>query len=736
MNAPTRKRWFPETQGDEGAAMIFVLLWSVALVAIVLAVTQVAVNQIVPSDSSEKSYGALAAAEAGIEDYQVRLEQPGYEFAEDPNNPALTSFVPVPGGSSIGEYTYSVDTSRVRETGEIRVFSTGRVGDVERTVEAVLSRRSTLDYVYLSDIETPAPDVPGAYSTVAGSGGSGSTTGRDLAERLCDRRWYESGQVDANGNTGNQRNLNFCQWAGIYSSERIAGRIHTNDVWRLQATDLTRTLDPGAISSSCRTPAEGLAPGEPGCTTERRYLTTNESRLSSNSIENARWRGSSTSFQGDGFRPSGSGDPTGRNPRYEPALELPTTALAAAELKARAGESGCVFTGPTRLRFDVVGGRGVVYATSPDTQVTGDRCGTGYQDATIPHTTNMIYLDEFDDLIIYVQDVPAPGFDDPNNAFDVNNAWPAGTEPTCLPKVDRPNPASNIYPFVVPSDSGEAVGFNATGQPQGFPSYYANVDNPWYADNCSRGDAYVQGSVKGRVTIATDNNVILTSSLRDSTASLSGTDYGKPSSTSSTVIGLVSGEFTYLYRPTYFDRFNSFDRNPWVPDWRRSNAQDPILNVAMLAVDGCFASQDPYFLAPASRSYARNGDIHLWGSLSQKYRCVVGFRGGYGKEYRYDERLTYLSPPFFASVFSEPWQTRRFGEISALSQDEGTQSWPVSLNPGEQLIDAEVVAGDATVTRDESSIAVTADSPGQVVVRYRVEVGGERVIRRLVIRVG
>ena len=728
---------FPRPATDEqGAAMIFVLLWSVVLVGLVIAVTQVAVSQIRPSDDSEKSYAALAAAEAGIEDYLVRLEQPGYEFTVDADNPAFTTFVPVPGGNTLAEYTYSVDASRVRATGELRVFSTGRVGDIERTVETVLSRRSTLDYVYLSDIETPAPDVPGAYSTRTGSGGTSSTTGRELAERLCTRRWYESGPVSPGSGVGNQRNLNFCQWAGIYSSERISGRIHTNDVWRLQNTDLTGSIDAGAISSSCRSVEEGLLPGEPGCPADRRYLTTSESRLNSNSIDAAGWS-SRTSFQGDSFRPTDTFDQTGRNPRYEPILQLPTTSLAAAELKARAGESGCIFTGPTRLRFDEVAGRGVVYVTSPDTKLTGPGCGSGYEDVSIPHTTRTLYLDEFEDLILYVQDVPAPGVDDPNNAFDTSNAWMPGSEPTCQQKVSRPSPSGNIYPFVVPSDSGEAVGFASTGQPQGFPSYYADPSNPWYGNNCSRGDAYVQGNVKGRVTIATDNNIVLTSSLRDSTAVLSGENRGKPAESSNTVIGLVSGEFTYLYRPTTYDPYAGRGTNayPWVRDWRRSNADNPILNVAILAVDGCFGAQDPYYAARSGNSSSRNGDIYLWGSLSQKYRCIVGYTGGYSKSYRYDERLAFLSPPFFSSVFSEPWRTRRTGEVSPQRQTVGTGSYPVTLASGDRITDAQVVAGDARVSTDEAGLNVTADSPGQVVVRYRVTTPSNVLERRMVVRV-
>lgn len=705
---------------DSGAAMIFVLIWSVVLLGLVLVVSQVVVRQIVPSDRSEDSFAALAAAEAGIEDFLVRLEQPGYENFLDPTNRAYREFVDLPGGLGGAQFSYAIDTSRTATAGEIRIYSTGRSGEVSRTVEAVLSRRSTLDYTYLSDIETPAPNVPGAYSSNRDSGGRAGLTSRELAESLCSRRWYESGSVDPSGSTGNQRNLNYCQWAGIYSSERISGRIHTNDVWRLQNTNLREAIEPGAISSSCRSEKEGLAPGEVGCPAERRYLTTSEP-LNTNSILGATWN-SRTRFQGNGFGPGGGVDITGRNPRYEPVLELPNSGTAAAELKARASEGGCIFTGPTRLRFDVVGGKGVVYVTSPSTKLTGDNCGGTLQSSSVPHTTGIIELADFEDLLIYVQDVPAPGVDDPNNDFDTSNAWPLGSEPTCQPKVGNPSPRSNIYPFVVPSEPGERAGFFSRSAPAGFPSYYADVNSPWYGSNCARGDAYVEGEVLGRVTIATESNVVLTSSLRDSTASLvSGAGYGKPSGSSQSVIGTVAGEFAYLYRPTT-------SGGSWVSDWRESNANDPILNVALLAVDACFAAQDPSL-------ESRNGFIYLWGSISQKYRCIVGFRGGYSKSYQYDERMQWLAPPYLVNLFGEPWEVRRRGEVNTREQSVGVSNYEVSQEEASNAVveDPRVVFGSATVTTDGASVSVSTSQPGRVLVRYSLRTPEGLQYRRILI---
>ncbi|MFM1965285.1 MAG: hypothetical protein RL134_1010 [Actinomycetota bacterium] len=710
---------------DSGIAMIMVLLWSVLLLAIALAVTVVALRQIQPSDASEKSYAALAAAEAGIEDYLVRLRQPGYESTIDPSNPAFTSFVPVPGGATAGEFTYAVDTSRARSGGEIRVYSTGRSGGIERTVEAVLSRRTPLDYVYLSDIETPSPEVPGSYSTRAGTGGNTTTTARQLAEALCSRRWYEAGQVGPNGQVGNQRNIRYCQWAGIYASERIFGRIHTNDVWVLENADLSQAIQVGAISSSCRSEAEGIVAGEVGCPANHRYIASNT--LSSGRIVDRTWTSQTSTYQGDSYRPSGA-EVTRRNPRYEPPLELPTAAATAAKFKVFAAESGCIFTGPTRIRFDVVAGRGVAYVTSPDTKQTGTGCGTGYAATTGAPTsqqTRMIYLDQFDDLVIFIQDLPLAGVDDPSNPLDVANVWAAGTAPTC--QIKTYGTTSSPYPYVVPNvsaDSGEAALFSATSRPEGFPSAYADPTNAWYASNCGLGDVYVQGTAKGRVTVAAENNIVLTGSLRDSTAQSGGTDNGKPAASSQTSVGMVAGQFAYLYRP-----LTSTTSSPaWVTDWRTSNASDPVLNAAILAVDQCFGAQDAEY-------GSRNGSIYLWGSLSQKYRCIVGFTGGYSKSYKYDDRLTWQAPPYFVALFDEPWEVRRWGEVTPRQQAPGTTEWELPLSPGESVIDAQVVFGDASVTQDGVSASVTARSDGQVIVRYRVSTASGFRYRHLVILV-
>lgn len=696
--------------------MILVLMFSVGMLLLALVVSRAAITQIRPSDASEKSFAALAAAEAGIDDYRARLQaRPDYFYEVDPENPSLSGWADVPGGASDAQYRVAVDASRAGAGGEIHLFSTGRAGEVTRTVEAVLSKRSTLDYVYLSDIETPSARLPGAYSASVASGQV--YTGKQLAEMLCSRYWYQSGSVSGS-TTGNQRNLKYCQWAGIYSSERLAGKVHTNDVWRLENTNLSSTLDFGAITSSCRSTAEGLLPTEVGCPENRRFIATNDTGLYSNNGQNSNWS-SNTVYQGDSWRMPSTGDSTQRNPRYAEVLELPQSS---SQLKAEASASGCIYTGPTRIRFAVESGQGYMYVTSPDTKATSPQCG-GSSLAGNPATpgsqpTQRIALAGFTDLVIYVQDVPRPGVvDDPDNAYDVSNTWATGAEPTCQLK------GTKKFPYVIPSavDPGDRSLFSSPSgwAYKGFPSEFADAASPWYANNCGSGDLYVQGTYLARMTIATQSNVILTSSIM---ASGSNTTTGQPSASSQSILGLVSEKFTYLYRP-----FTS--SGSWVGDWRTSNAQDPKINAAILAVDECFAAQDPY-------TGSRQGDIYLWGSLAQKFRCVVGSTGGYNKRYSFDARFNRFQPPYMLELSTEPWEVERYLEVTPAVVPVGVTRTFALLNPedvGGYVRAVTLETANATVVGGGTNMTVTPTSAGPVVISYEVVLPTRTDQRRLLV---
>ena len=731
-SAPEFTTW----RDDHGVAMVLVMAWCLLMMGLVLVVSQAVINQIRPSDRSEKSYAALSAAEAGLADLEARL-QVGTIFSVtgDETNLALKGWVPVPGGDSTSEFTYAIDGTKSGAVGEVRAYSTGRSGDITRTVEAVLSKRSTLDYVYMSDIESPSPDTPGVYGTSDYS--SSGYSYQEAARVLCARRWNEPGPVSINRYgtvaNGNQRNLKFCRWAGIFSSEKIAGRIHTNDVWWLQDTNLSSVLDPGAITSSCRTSTEGLEAGEVGCPVGHRYITA--------SYSSAGYSSTPDSYQGDSWRPGGT-DNTQRNPGYDTILDLPENPDL---LKQRAAETGCIYTGPTRIRFAEEGGVGYLYVTSPDTKVTRAGCdgeggtGTGLNSPATAQTTGRVRIDDFSDLVIFVQDVrpatevdvPGADYNDSTQKYywEKQNRWTSGTEPTCTLKSGRK------YPYVIPNDPTDRANFSSGSTYKGFPSELADPNSPWYGSSCASGDLYVQGSYKGGIMLTSDNNMVLTSYLRDSSlanpsASAGAADYGKPSATSTSTLGIAAGRFAYIYRPIT-------SSGSWVSDWRTSNASNPVFDFALLAIQHCFATQD-------YDKSIDNGYIYLWGSIAQKFRCAVGISGGsgYGKVYKYDTRLTLRTPPYMLELSDEPWGDERTGEITPQTQAVGvTQTWSL-LRPDETGLavrNLKVASApdpaQASMTSVGSEATVTSAVPGLVVLTYEVQETSGWAVRRLVLLV-
>lgn len=705
---------------DRGSALVIVIIGCMVLVMLALAVSFATVKAIRPSDHSGQSFAALAAAEAGIDDYRARLLADNRYFLRTPDgtNPALTGWADVPGGTGAGQFTYSVDASRALVAGELRIISTGISGGVTRTVEAVLTKRSTLDYVYISDIESIAPDLPGAYSDPT------------LAAQLCtNRRWYTSGQVSKTGTsplTGIHRNSNFCRWAGIYSTERIKGRIHTNDVWYLSSS--IPNIDPlstggnasavfdGQITTSCPEPTGTTA----GCPAAMRWINTSD--VSSNT--SGAW-GSGTTYKATEL----SGTQTGKlwNPTYDTPLEIPASNTRMHEL---AVDKGCVFTGPTRIRFR---NDGTMSVTSPATKSTTAMCGgtSLYANPATPAVQPTVSLNlaamtsaGFNG-VVYVQGAQSAPTGDPNH-------WVAGTSAACQKKTTG---AANSYPFIIPAAAEQTELFNASySGKKGFPSEKFGGDPGWY--DCDAGDAFIQGEFSGAVTIATEHDIALTGGLIDANdtnkTTPTGADYGMPPLTSNNMMGLVPYRFLYAYRPLDANTTSATE----VADWNWQKNKDVIYNFAAVVLTECFGSQD------ATRG-SNMGGIYLRGSLGQKYRCPVGVSGGgsaYQKFYEYDKRyMVEDPPPYMLELSNEPWKVKAFQETSirrdpvaltGLVADTGSQARSTTktynvlandTNAGTlQAVQIKAGGGTASVVAGQVQFIAPANA-GQTVIEYVVK---------------
>jgi len=215
MRAFTPRR--PSASRDEGFALMGVLM----LMLVMLLVCSVVVTLVVSGSQFQRKQqdwdAALAAAQAGVDDYLQRLNNTDggyYQYdgttAVDPANPAMSApgspvawaAVPQSGsGPSRASFHYSADTAAytgagVPQTGVITLTSTGKVGTRTRTLQTQLRRSGFLDDLYFTEYETQDPAQSGDTSCAL-------------------KHYYD-------GRPANCRSIQF-------GNDRLSGPVHSND---------------------------------------------------------------------------------------------------------------------------------------------------------------------------------------------------------------------------------------------------------------------------------------------------------------------------------------------------------------------------------------------------------------------------------------------------------------------------------------------------------------------------
>ena len=147
--------------GQQGVAMITVMMIVVVLSLLMVASLNYAMQGEPPSRRDQDWNAALAAAQAGVDDYLYRLQQDDEYIQYSATNPptpanvAFTGWHNIPGPANQGQFHYSA--TNLASQGIVQVVSTGRVRGVQRTVRASMRRRGFLDYLYLTDFESLDP---------------------------------------------------------------------------------------------------------------------------------------------------------------------------------------------------------------------------------------------------------------------------------------------------------------------------------------------------------------------------------------------------------------------------------------------------------------------------------------------------------------------------------------------------------------------------------------------------
>lgn len=535
-------------RGDDGIAMLTVLLFMLIFSMFGTTLLYVALNAI-PASRHEQSYqAAIAAAEAGVDDYLIRLDQ-DYNYATDPadGNAALTTdpskCVPI-APTTQGCYEYTVDTSQKDKTGTLYLNSTGIVGKVSRTVRVGLRPFGFLDALSTSDYNLVDPVLD---PVVNGSA-------KDTTD-YCVYHAYE-----ANINRGGVGPASQCSGILNYwvTGNVFNGPMQSNDDYYLcgqpQFNDTISSGDPSTTGPYWTDPAH--------CGGDKLIAKYG-------------------AIEGHHH------------------VTLPPSAASLASTVAVGGSNtGCLYTGPTSIQLTGA----TMTVVSPDTKSSNPNC-VGPNVALPKNGT------------IYVQDIPAD-----------------------------------------PSD----------------PNYgTCQVSPSWTGDPCTSGDAFVQGTLAGQLTIATSNNIIITGNV---------TYDSFTANAPRRVLGLIatnSVEINHVALPTSDARCDG--RTPYGGYCNMYGALDfgyggvqfqvpvvnPTINAAILSTQHSFAVMD-FTHGPISGL----GSVNLNGVVAGKFMDIEGtFSGssqvtGYGVNYAYDYRLQNggLTPPNFLDPLQSFWHRTSFAE--------------------------------------------------------------------------
>ncbi|WP_369052263.1 hypothetical protein [Kineococcus terrestris] len=585
---------------DEGFTMLAVLASAFLVLGLVLVGIGFAVVGVQRSKVSQDTRGALAAAQAGVQDYLNRLNEcetyylttntcGGTDVALGVTAKGQGAVVPGTAGVNRAIYRYRVVSTPLTAggNGAVRLQATGEVNGRTRTLTVDLVRSGFLKYLYYTDFETFSPAntarlfqstpswSPGTTDrafTFTGSGSSNTVTFPrngtytlkaptvDQVTRGCQRYYYSTPTSPARTTFPRTVNVggvdreiwpsptdtspfsvsgNFtCLTISFSGNDSFDGPVHSNDALRLS-----------------------------GPVTFKQATTT-------------AWDTASTKkYYGDSD-PSASS----QRPKYLGRFDMPETAT---EQLAMATAGGCVYEGPTSIKFLSDGKLEVV---SPNTTAGSVRagCSTGNPAAKM---TSAQTVNGPGNGVVYVKSTTTPG--------------------NCIAAFQQV--------------SGDVTDY----------------DN----NNCRAGDAFVQGDVKGARTITAEHDVVVTGDVKY-VGGLSGED----------VLGLIGQNNVAVWHPV---------SGSGTTGTNLRGTGDRRIDAAIASVSNSFTVFN-YSTAP------KVGTLQVNGVIIQKFRGPVATGSGsvtstgYGKDYRYDNRLQYLPPPSFIAPVNDPWT------VGTLSEQAGS----------------------------------------------------------------
>ncbi len=692
---------------DRGAAMIMVMGMISIMTVVVASALAYAVNVAPQVRRDENWQAALAAAQAGVDDYLARLNRTdAYAMTVDCDNVALKGpkaeanscgwnsgtapgWVDVQAGNTTaGRFHYDVNTANFWKDGSVWVESTGRVRGVSRTIQVRVARGGSTDFLYYTDFEDADPQNTVAYPP----GGTNSLSTGGARYDVCGRSgpslatyWWQGGPRVTSDDCAE------IQFAG---NDVLDGDVHFNDT----------PLMGGSGSSRPRF-LKGFEVADPACT--ETAGRPDGSGVGTNAGKGKCWRSTSST-----------------NPYVGTAGARPALQLYLPDNSDKfVTYPGCNYYGDTRIRFNSNGTMTVWNTTSAGQDLKGPgspsdlNCGNASQfvpasGQKYPGTGQTVTMP--DELVIYVQAAPSgsatcvPGqvVNGTTSGSTSNDVIPTGTGTTSADVTDISyyDPSSSAYTITKKwkKVSGTWV-LDSTFVPN--PQRGTEVptgDNHPTTFDCGLGNVYIEGTVKGRVTIAAQNNVIVTNDLAISSSAKGNTPIGPD------MVGLVAANSVVVYHPvsraisSTTEQLTSTVKSPsnlsktcpansstnisspnsggsnnntitctWRTTKTRGTSYSNISYPGLTSSSGTrwvYASIQTLQRSFWVQNYNRGADLGrlaVRGSIAQKWRGAVGTSGGTGfdKDYSYDARLQFASPPYFPQWTNAAWGSKVTGEL-------------------------------------------------------------------------
>jgi len=493
--APRRLRLLAS---DDGVALPTVFGLGLVMLMLVATSMSVVTGGLRKTNTDEDWNASLAAAYAGIEEYQSRLANDStYQKYGNPSapftsgsgstvtlptgtatNPAFGigtsgtwASIPTPAGVPVqASYRYEIDNHDYQTKGILHIRSTGRVGDQTRSLVADLKQDGFLDYLWFTNYEVSDPAYKGITTVDADN------------KNVCERYAYGSPA----------RSDTTCGTIQFGTSDVFGGPVRSNDRMRICQS----TFHGPVITSNPNTPSF-LTPG--GC--------------------------SAPTFD------------VGTGPVYAPPIDMPPTNTQLTkevrnDLPADVPSPGCLYTGPTVITLLSNGKMNIISpwtkktntAATPAGATNPAACGTpgtgaGGLGSSTGATVNVLNLN-----LIYVQKVPAAGSADAN--APATSAMPS-TAFSCT----SANSGANLpagWQFMNGSTTIARFPLTSEITPSGASSL-VHYD-------CRGGDVYIKGDMKGQMSVAAENYIYVTGDI-------------KYVDKQSDMLGLIGTNAVYVWNP-------------------------------------------------------------------------------------------------------------------------------------------------------------------------------------------